>query len=85
LKPISDEAWEALFRFKGSKEKYNEGNRKWLKQIEGINNVIFNTYNNRIIFLGAEQKKEDPIQKIKDYRKRVRNAAMLGPHAVLGT
>lgn len=69
LKPISDEAWAALRRFKGT-ERY-EGGKQYLHQIEGINNVIYNSYLNKIIFLGEDNSIKDTIQ---NYRKKLEKA-----------
>ena len=82
LKPISEETWQALRRMKGS-ERY-EGGRKYLHQIEGINNVIYNSYLNKIIFLGEDnQTTKDAIQ---NYRKKkyFNGNHYQGPYSVAG-
>ena len=82
LKPISNEAWAALRRFKGT-ERY-EGGKQYLHQIEGINNVIYNSYLNKIIFLGEDnQTTKDAIQ---NYRKKkyFNGNHYQGPYSVAG-
>lgn len=71
LKPISEETWKALRRMKGS-ERF-EGGRAYLHQIEGINNIIYNSYLNKIIFLG-EDVPENTNDLIKNYRIKKKEA-----------
>ena len=69
LKPISEETWQALRKMKGS-ERY-EGGKNKLYQIEGINNIIYNAYLNKIIFLSEDAPvRRDAIQQYKKYREQ---------------
>lgn len=81
LKPISEETWKALRRMKGS-ERF-EGGKAFLHQIEGINNVIYNSYLNKIIFLEEGESTKDAIQ---NYRKKkyFNGNRYQGPYSVAG-